>query len=175
MPTEVKKTAPVPIIQEQPQALNKNIENLVKDLKWNDSFGPAKSCPVPTSRPRIQSVSSYTRPGVAPQPIHLGTQLRKTKEDDSESTSSEEEIVKVSPAAMRKFSSSSPPKPILGSTPVNGNLTNTRPKQTERVSFALPKAALFSIASLRVFLTRHHPGDTEGEREQFVPTTPETN
>ncbi|KAF9652695.1 hypothetical protein BDM02DRAFT_2568309 [Thelephora ganbajun] len=138
MPAEVKKPASVPIIPEQPQALNKNIENLVKDFKWNDSFGAAKSTPLPTSRPRIQSVSSYTRPSVAPQPIHLATHLSKTDEDDSEPTS-EEEVVKIPPVMMRKFSSSSPPKPILSSTPVNSNLSNTRPKPTEKVSFALPK------------------------------------
>ena len=139
MPTDVKKPAPVPIIPEPPQVLNKNIENIVKDLKWSDSFGTAKSSPVPTSRPRVQSVSSYARPAVAPQQIHLTTHLGKTEEDDSESTSSEEEVVKISPAMIRKFSSSSPPKPILSSTPVNSNLTNTRPKPADKVSFALPK------------------------------------
>ena len=139
MPTEVKKPAPVPIIPEQPQALNKNIENLVKDFKWNDGFSAAKSSPVPTSRPRIQSVSSYTRPSVAPQPIHLTTHLSKTGEDDSESSSSEEENPRVPPVMMRKFSSSSPPKPILSSVPVNSNLSNGRPRAAERVSFALPK------------------------------------
>jgi hypothetical protein len=45
MSTEAKKPAPVPIIPDQPQALNKNIENLVKDFKWNESFGPPKSSP----------------------------------------------------------------------------------------------------------------------------------
>ena len=142
MPTEVKKSAPVPIIPEQPQALNKNIENLVKDFKWNDGLGATKPSPVPKSRPRIQSVSSYTRPSVAPQPIHLSTHLSKTDEDDSESTSaSEEEALKAPRVTTRKFSSSSPPKPVLGSTPVNNNnnLSNGRPKPTERVSFALPK------------------------------------
>jgi len=140
MPTEVKKPAPVPIIPDQPQALNKNIENLVKDFKWDDSFSAAKPSPVPTSRPRIQSVSSYTRPSVAQQPIHLATHLSRTDEDDSEFTSSsEEEVFKAPPVAARKFSSSSPPKPILSSTPVNSNLSNGRPKATERVSFALPK------------------------------------
>jgi hypothetical protein len=138
MPTEVKKAVPVPIIPEQPQALNKNIENLVKDFKWNDGFSATKPSPVPTSRPRIQSVSSYTRPSVAPQPIHLATHLSKTDEDDSESTSSEE-VVRAPPVTTRKFSSSSPPKPILGSTPVSSNLSNARPKPTDRVSFALPK------------------------------------
>lgn len=142
MPAETKKTAPVPIIPEHPQPLNRNIENLVKDFKWNDNFSPAKSGSLPTSRSRIQSVSSYTRPSAAPQPIHLATQLSKADEDDSESTSSEEEGVKVPPVTTRKFSSSSPPKPILSSTPVNSNLTNTRPKQTERVSFVLPKVGL---------------------------------
>lgn len=142
MPTEVKKPAPVPIIPEQPQALNKNIENLVKDFRWDDGFNAAKSSPVPTSRPRIQSISSYTRPSVAPQPIHLTAHLRKTDGDDSEVTSSSEEeteVVRIPIAATRKFSSSSPPKPIFSSTPANNNLSNGRPKQTERVSFALPK------------------------------------
>lgn len=140
MQTEVKKPAPVPIIPDQPQALNKNIENLVKDFKWDDGFSATKPSPVPTSRPRIQSVSSYTRPSVAQQPIHLATHLRRTDEDDSEFTSSsEEEVPRVPPVAARKFSSSSPPKPILSSTPVNSNLSNGRSKATERVSFALPK------------------------------------
>jgi len=139
MPTEVKKQAPVPIIPDQPQALNKNIENLVKDFKWNDGFNATKSSPVPTSRPRIQSVSSYARPTVAPQPIHLTPHLGKADEDDSESTSSDEEVVKIPPVMMRKFSSSSPPKPILGSTPVNSNLSNTRPKPSEKVAFSFPK------------------------------------
>ena len=147
MPTEVKKTAPVAIVSDQPQVLNKNIENLVKDLKWDGGFNAAKSGPAPTSRQRIQSVSSYTRPSAAPQPIHLATQLSKADEDDSESTSEEEDLVKIPPVTMRKFSSSSPPKPILSSTPVNSNLTNTRPKQTERVSFVLPKVALSVLRS----------------------------
>ena len=141
MPTDVKKPAPVPIIPEPPQVLNKNIENLVKDLKWNDGFGPTKSSPVPTSRPRVQSVSSYARPTVAPQQIHLTTHLGKTEEDDSDSTSSEEEVVKIPPVMIRKFSSSSPPKPILSATPLSSNLSNTRPKPAERVSFAPPKVA----------------------------------
>jgi hypothetical protein len=138
MQTEVKKAMPIPIIPEQPQALNKNIENLVKDFKWNDGFNAAKSGPIPTSRPRIQSVSSYNRPSVAPQPIHLATHPSKTDEDDSGSTSSEE-VVTVPPVTARKFSSSSPPKPILSSTPANSNLANARQKQTERVPFALSK------------------------------------
>ena len=139
MPAEVKKPAPVPIIPEQPQALSKNIENLVGSFGWNDGFNATKPTPVPTSRPRIQSVSSHNRPSVAPQPIHLAPHLSTTNEDDSE-TSEEEEAVKIHPVATRKFSSSSPPRPILGSTPVN-NLSNGRPKPTDRVSFALPKVA----------------------------------
>lgn len=152
MPNETKKSAPVPIIPEQSQPLNKNIGNLVNDFKWNEGFGAAKSSPVPTSRPRIQSVSSCTRPSVAPQPIHLATHLSKTDEDDSDPTSSEEEVVKLSPVTTRKFSSSSPPKPILSSTSVNSNLTNTRPKQAESVSFALPKVACFILRSPKISL-----------------------
>lgn len=136
MPNETKKSAPVPIIPDQSQPLNKNIGNLVK---WNDGFGAAKPSPVPTSRPRIQSVSSCGRPSVAPQPIHLATHLSKTDEDDSDPTSSEEEAIRFTQATTRKFSSSSPPKPMLSSTPVNSNLTNTRPKQAESVAFALSK------------------------------------
>ena len=139
MPTDGKKPATVPIHPEQPQALNKNIENLVKDFKWNDGFNAAKPSPVPTSRPRIQSVSSYTRPTVAPQQIHLTTHLGKTDEDDSESTSSEEEVVKISPSMIRKLSSSSPPKPVLSSSPVTSNLSNTRPKPTGKLPFTLSK------------------------------------
>lgn len=139
MPTEVKKPAAVPI-PEQPQVLNKNIENLVKDFKRNNGFSTAKSTPVPTSRPRIQSVSSHNRPSVAPQPIHLATHLSKTDENDSESTSSEE-VVKVPPVMMRKFPSSSPPKSIPSSTPVSSNLANTRPRPAEMVSFAHLKVA----------------------------------
>lgn len=151
MATEAKKPAPVPIIQEQPQVLNKNIENLVKDFKWNDGLGGAKPSPIPTSRSRIQSVSSYTRPNVAPQPIHLGAHLSKTNEDDSESTS-EEDVSKVPPVMARKFSSSSPPKPILSSTPVNSNLSNGRPRPTEKVPFALSKVGRSVIRSPRFIL-----------------------
>jgi hypothetical protein len=101
---------------------------------------------------------------VANQPIHLATRLSKTDEDDSGSTSSEEEVVRVSPAMMRKFSSSSPPKPILSSTPVNGNLTNTRPTQTERVLFAPPKVGLFLSRTLKVLL-RSRLQETPKENE----------
>ena len=171
MPTEVKKTAPVPIIPEQPQPLNRNIENLVKDFKWNDNFNAAKPSSIPTSRQRIHSVSSYTRSSAMPQPIHLATQMTRADEHDSDSTSSEDEVVKIPPVMIRKFSSSSPPRPILSSTPVNSNLTNTRPRQAERVSFVLPKAGLSLFRSPRVFSERLYPGDTEGEREQFVSVT----
>lgn len=138
MPAETKKPAAVPIITEQ--ALSKNIENVVENYRWNEGFSAAKPTPVPTTRPRIHSVSSNNRPSVAPQPIHLTPHLGGVGEDDSE-PSSEEEILKRPPVATRKFSSSSPPKPILSSTPVNNNLSNGRPKQTDRVSFALPKVA----------------------------------
>ena len=177
MPTDAKKPAPVPIIPEPPQPLNKNIENLVKDLKWNDGFGPAKPSPVPTSRPRVQSVSSYARPTVAPQQIHLTTHLGKTEEDDSESTS-DEEVVKISPAMIRKFSSSSPPKPILSSTPVNSNLSNlsnARPKPAERVSSALPKVVWFVYKRLRVVLSDRIQGiPKENENNLSQPRTKAT-
>jgi hypothetical protein len=165
VPTEVKKSAPVPIIQEQSQALNKNIENLVKDFKWNDGFGAAKSSPVPTSRPRIHSVSSYARPTMAPQPIHLATHLSRTDEDDSGFTSSEEEVVKPPPVTTRKFSSSSPPKPIPGSIPINSNLSSTRPKQAERVSSSLPKVRLFVLRSHNFFFFLLKPCIQETPKE----------
>jgi hypothetical protein len=170
VPTDAKKPAPAPILPEQPQPLNKNIENLVKDFRWNDGFNAAKSSPVPTSRPRIPSVSSYARPTVAPQQIHLPPHLDKTGEDDSESTSSEEEVVKVPPVMARKFSSSSPPKPILSSTPVNSNLSNSRPKPTDRVSFALSKVGWFVSQSLRVVLNRRIQ-ETPKENENNLPQT----
>lgn len=167
--TDVKKPAPVPIIPEQPQALNKNIENLVKDFKWNDGLNAAKPSSVPTSRQRIQSVSSYTRPTVAPQPIHLAPHLGKTDEDDSGLSSSEEDVVKILPTA-RKFSSSSPVRPILNSTPVSSNLSNTRPKAADRVSFSLPKVGSFVFRSLQVFLNGRIQG-TPKENENSLSQT----
>lgn len=135
MSADVKKPASVPIPPVQPQVLNKNVENLVGGIKWGDGFNAVKSTgPISSSRPRIHSIS-YNRTSVAPQQFHLSTNLpSKTDEDESDSDS-EDEVVKAPPVSTRKFSSSSPPKPILSSTPVNGNLTNTRPKPTEKISF----------------------------------------
>ena len=147
MPTEVKKSAPVPIIPGQPQALNKNIKNLVKNSKSNDGLGATKPNSIPKSRPPIQSVSSYTRPSVAPQPIHLSTHLDEddsesisTSEDDSDSISTSEEEVMT-----RKSSSSSPPKPENDGgmqRPGNSRLTfdhlPSRPLQKSRETGAEP-------------------------------------
>ena len=76
--TNVNKPAPVPTIPELPQTPDKSVKNAIKDSKWNDGFGSARSSPDPTLRPLAPSeLCSASTPHV--RPVETETHTREDK------------------------------------------------------------------------------------------------